>query len=79
LLADVIKEIRNAEEKAEDIRKRAQSDSRKIVQEAERKAADVFQQSVAAAVAEGGRYLLQQSRKLRSWLSRWSRTRLLKR
>ncbi|MBS4022273.1 MAG: hypothetical protein KGZ79_07605 [Dethiobacter sp.] len=52
MLADVIKEIRSAEEKAEDMRRRAHIDSRKILQEAERKVAGIIQQSAAAATAE---------------------------
>lgn len=53
MLVDMIKNIRAAEENAEDARKKSLAESRKIVQEAELKAAQAFQQSVAAAEAEG--------------------------
>lgn len=53
MLVDMIKDIRAAEEKAEDARKKAQAEARKIVQEAELKSAQAFQQSVAVAEAEG--------------------------
>ncbi len=51
MLVEIIKDIRTAEEKADEIKRRAQADARKIVQEAELKAVEIFQQSVAAAEA----------------------------
>lgn len=53
LLVDMIKNIRSAEEQAEEEKRKAFTESRRIVQEAELKAADVYQQIVAAAEAEG--------------------------
>lgn len=53
MLAELLKEIRGLEEKADEIRRRAHVESRRIIQEAEQKAAELVAQSIAAAEEEG--------------------------
>jgi V/A-type H+-transporting ATPase subunit G/H len=53
LLVEVIKNIRDAEQKAEETKHEARVDARKFVQDAELKVSEVYQQSLAAAEAEG--------------------------
>lgn len=52
MLTEVLKEIRRAEEEADDLRRRAQLESRKIIQDAEREAAAMLSQKVSEAEAE---------------------------
>jgi vacuolar-type H+-ATPase subunit H len=53
LLTEVLKEIRATEEKADDIRRRALAESRRIIQDAERKSTEILLQNVAKAEEEG--------------------------
>ncbi|NLZ38068.1 MAG: hypothetical protein GX893_00475 [Firmicutes bacterium] len=57
MLGDVIKDIRAAEQKAEEIKQQAQAEARRIIREAEIRAAEIVEKSVAAAEAEGRQQL----------------------
>jgi V/A-type H+-transporting ATPase subunit G/H len=57
LLGEVIKEIRAAEQKAEEIKQHAQAEARRIIREAELRAAEIVEKSVAEAEAEGRQQL----------------------
>jgi len=59
LLAEVIKGIRETEAKGEEIRRNAQAESRRIVQEAEQRAAELVRRFVAEAEAEKREILAQ--------------------
>ncbi len=52
MLADVIKSIRETEGKAEETRRNAQAESRRIIQEAEQQAAELVRRGVSEAEAK---------------------------
>jgi V/A-type H+-transporting ATPase subunit G/H len=59
LLAEVIKGIKETEAKGEEIRRNAQAESRRVIQEAQQKAAELVRRGVAEAEAERRELLAQ--------------------
>lgn len=57
MLGDVIKEIRAAEQRAEEIKQHAQAEARRIIREAELRAAEIVEKSVVETEANGRQQL----------------------